>query len=82
MREYVGPTWSLCGSGAAEIPTQKVISPWSVGLAQAQPPTKLKAIRKQPSAGLGPDTAHPSHSGVGPRITQQQQQQWRLGWYD
>ena len=56
------------GSGAVEIATRKVIPTGSVGLAQAHPLTKLPPMRKQPSAGLGPVTAHPVQSGVGPRI--------------
>ena len=37
-----------------------------VGLAQAHPLTNPPDMRKQPSVGLGPVTAHPTHSGVGP----------------
>ena len=55
------------GSGAVEIATQNVILPGSVGLAQAHPPTKTPTTINQPSAGLGPVTFHPSHSGVDPR---------------
>ena len=56
----------LWGSGAVEIATRKVIPPGSVGLAQAHRLTNPLAMRRQPSAGLGPDTVHPTHSGVGP----------------
>ena len=62
----------LWGSGAAMIATRKAIPPGSARLAQAQ--TKPPAMRKQPSAGLGPVTVHPTQSGVGPRITST--------WYD
>ena len=58
------------GSGAmdtVEIATRNFILSGSVGLAQARPLTKPPAARKQPSAGLGPVTVHPTHSGVGPR---------------
>ena len=50
------------GSGAVEVATQNVIFPGSVGLAQAHPLTRPPAMRKQLSAGLGPVTAHPTHS--------------------
>ena len=51
-----------------EISTRKVIISDSVGLAQAHLLTKTMAMRKQPSAGLGPVTVHPTHWGVGPRV--------------
>ena len=57
------------GSGAVEIveiATRNFILSGSVGLAQARPLTKHPAATKQPSAGLGPVTVHPTHSGVGP----------------
>ena len=66
MREYVDPTCFPCGSGAMEIAIRKCIAPGTAGLAQAHPLTKLPAT-KQPSAGFGPVTALPTHSGVGPR---------------
>ena len=47
--------------------TRNAIIQGRVGLAQAHPPTKPPAMRKQPSVGLGPATVHPTHSGVGPR---------------
>ena len=51
------------GSGAVEIVTRDDIISGSVGLAQAHPLTKCPAMGKQPSAGLGPVTVHPAHSG-------------------
>ena len=55
------------GSGAVAIATRNVIFACSVGLVQAHPLTNPLALRKQPSAGLGPVKVHPSYSGVGPR---------------
>ena len=55
------------GSGVVEMATRAVTPPGSVGLAQAHPLTDPSTMRKQPSAGLGPVTVHPTHSGVGPR---------------
>ena len=55
-------------SGAVEIAVGNVVIPGSVGLAQAHPVTKTPAMRKQPSAGLGPVMVHPTHSSVGPRV--------------
>ena len=52
------------GSGAVEVATQNVFLPGSVELAQAHPLARPPAMRKQLSAGLGPATAHPTHSGV------------------
>ena len=49
-------------SGAVEIAIRKVTSPGSVGLAPANSLTKPPALRKQPDAGLGPVTLHPSIS--------------------
>ena len=46
------------------IATQKVVTPGSVGLTKTHP-LKQSAMGKRPSAGLGPVTAHPAHSGVG-----------------
>ena len=40
-----------------------------MGLSQAHPLTKIPAMRKQPSDGLGPVTVHPTHSRVGPRCS-------------
>ena len=48
-----------------EIATRNGITPGSAGLAQAHPPTESPAVRKKPSAGLGPVTVHPTHLGVG-----------------
>ena len=67
MREYVYPTSSLgirCGGDSHP----KIFPPGSVGLAQAHPLPKSAAMRKQPSAGLGPVTAHPTHFSFGPRF--------------
>ena len=50
--------------GAVEIATRNGMIPGSVGLAQAHPLTKPPAMRKLPSAELGPVTVHPTHSGV------------------
>ena len=47
--------------GVVEIVTRNDIIPGSVGLAQAHPLTKPPVMRKQPSAGLGPVTVHPTH---------------------
>ena len=55
------------GLPAVEIAIGNVILPGSVGHVQACPLTKRPALRKQPSAGLGPVTVHPTHSGIGPR---------------
>ena len=49
-------------SGAVEIATRKVTPLGSVGLAPAHPLTKPPTVRKQPDAGLGPVTLHPSIS--------------------
>ena len=54
------------GSGVVEITTRNVILPGSVRLAQAHPLTTPPAMRKQPSAGLGPVTVHRTQSGVDP----------------
>ena len=55
------------GSGAVEIATRNAILADSVGVAQAHPLTRPLAMRKQPNARLGPVTAYPTRSGVGPR---------------
>ena len=47
-----------------EIATRNGIIPGSVGRAQAHPLMKPLAMRKKPSAGLGPVTVHSVHSGV------------------
>ena len=47
-------------SGAVEIATRKAILPCSVGLAQARPPRKPPATRKQPPAGLDPVKIYPA----------------------
>ena len=49
-----------------EIDTRNDIIPASVKLAQAHPHPKPPALTKRPSAGLGPVSVHPTHSGVGP----------------
>ena len=50
-----------------EVAIGNVVLPVSVGLAQAHPPSKPQAMRKQLSDALGPVTVHPTPSGVGPR---------------
>ena len=57
MRESMSTQPDPWGSGAVEIATRNAIS--SVGLAQAHPLTKPSAMRKHPSAGLGPVTTYP-----------------------
>ena len=47
-----------------EIATRNVIAPGSVGLAPAHPLTKPPAMRKQPDAGLGPVTVHPTNHSL------------------
>ena len=64
-RLYMSIRLDPWGSGAVEIATWQVNPPGRVGLAQAHPPTKPPATRTQPSAGLGPASIHPTHSGVG-----------------
>ena len=59
------------GSGAveiAEIATQNVVIPDSVGLAQPRPLTKPPAMVRQPSARLGLGSVQPTHAGVGPPV--------------
>ena len=54
-----------------QIATRNGIIPGRVRLALAHPLTKPPAMRKHPSAGLGPATVQPptNHSGVGPGVS-------------
>ena len=51
-----------------EIASRKVIPPGGVGLTRAHPLANHPAMRKQPSAGLGPVTVRPTRSDLGPRL--------------
>ena len=60
MRQYMSTGLDPRGSDAVEIAARKVILSGSAGHAQPIPLTNLPAMTKQPSAGLGPVTVHPT----------------------
>ena len=59
----------LWGSSVAKNATQNFVVWGGVRFLQAHALAKLPAMGKQPSAGIGPVTVYPTHSGVGPHET-------------